>query len=175
VPRIIVRPATTAEDRDRVAEIWSATNRARERPAGALRASRVRDKMDDAELLLLARYGDRPAGALVAERFVADGADSPDSPDSPDSAVGGDGSDPATAHVAMVCVHPALWGSGIGTALLRDLQAREWDRLSAWFRDDNRRARRLFATAGFTDTGRRAHLQDGDVIQQWCWSRASRL
>lgn len=155
MPRISVAPAVGAEDRDAAAEIWAAANLARDRPAGELRASRVRTRIEDAELLLLARYGARPGGMLVAEQFVDGVEQAPD-----------------MAHVAMVFVHPALWGSGIGTALLRDLQAREWSRLSAWFRDDNRRARRLFATTDFTDTGHRAHLQDGDVIEQWTWARA---
>lgn len=153
MPRISVLPAADAAERDAAADIWAAANLARDRPSGALRASRVRTRIEDAELLLLARYGDRPAGMLLAEQFV-DAVPEPD-----------------TAHVAMVFVHPALWGSGIGTALLRDLQARGWSRLSAWFRDDNRRARRLFAGVGFADTGHRAHLQDGDVIQQWRWAR----
>ena len=151
-------------------ELWRAANSARRRPAGAVRASRVRERIDGADLLLLARYGDRPGGMLLAEQFL-DGVP-----------------DPSAAHIAMVFVHPALWGCGIGTALLRALQAgswtqsseldhdgepapgRDWTQLSAWFRDDNRRAQRLFAGAGFADTGHRAHLQDGDVIQQWRWT-----
>jgi GNAT superfamily N-acetyltransferase len=154
VPRITVSPATTADDRDLAMAIWQAADAARRRPAGEVRSGRVREKIDAAEFLLLASYGARPAGMLLAEPFL-EGEGAPP--------------DPRAAHVAMISVHPALWGCGIGTALLRDLQTREWSRLSAWFRDDNRRARRLFAGADFADTGHRAHLQDGETIQQWCW------
>jgi GNAT superfamily N-acetyltransferase len=159
VPRITVSLASTAGERDEAMAIWEAANAARWRPAGELRAGRVRARIHAADLVLMASYGQHPAGMLLAEPFL-DGL-------RPDAVP-----DPAAAHVAMVSVEPARWGCGIGTALLRDLQAREWSRLSAWFRDDNRRARRLFAGVGFADTGHRAHLQDGDVIQQWCWPGA---
>lgn len=155
VPRILLDVVTSSEGRTTAMEIWRAANAARQRPAGELRAGRVRERIAAADLVLLARYGERPGGMLVAEQFV-DGAP-----------------DPTAAHIAMVFVHPALWGCGIGTALLRSLQDREWRRLSAWFRNDNRRAQRLFSAAGFTDTGQRAHLQDGDVIEQWRWARSS--
>lgn len=137
-------------------DLWEAANAAERRPAGEVRATRVRERIDGAHLLLLARYGARPGGMLVAERFV-------------DVSVP-DGEDPTAAHIAMVFVHPALWGCGIGTALLRSLQERAWRRLSVWFRDDNRRARRLFSACDFVDSGHRAHLQDGDVIEQWLWT-----
>lgn len=79
--------------------------------------------------------------------------------------------DPYCGHVAMVFVDPAVWGSGVGSRLLRDLQERDWSQLSVWTRTDNTRAQRLYRTVGFTDTGNRAHLQDGDVIMQLAWSR----
>lgn len=156
VPRILVDAVTSPDGRATAMDLWHAANAARQRPAGDVRASRVRERIEAADLLLLARYGERAGGMLLAEQFV-DGTP-----------------DPTTAHIAMVFVHPALWGCGIGTTLLRSLQAREWANLSAWFRDDNRRARRLFAGAGFSDTGHRAHLQDGDVIQQWRWATTAR-
>jgi GNAT superfamily N-acetyltransferase len=155
VPRILVSAASSETERDVAMDMWHAANGARRRPAGEVRARRVRDRLETAELVLVARYGERPGGMLVAEQFV-DGQP-----------------EPSTAHVAMVFVDPALWGSGIGSALVRDLQARDWTRLSAWFRDDNRRARRLFAGTGFADSGHRAHLQDGELIQQWRWSVAT--
>jgi hypothetical protein len=54
VPRILVDVVTTAQGRELAMRIWRAANHARRRPAGELRASRVRDKIERAELLLLA-------------------------------------------------------------------------------------------------------------------------
>jgi len=160
VPRISVSRVSTPQECDQAMAVWRAANRTGRRPAGELRATRVHDRLRHAEVLLLARYGDEPAGMLMAEQFVHD----------PGAAV-----EPETGHIAMVTVHPSRWGSGIGTALLAAVQDGDaagtgWTRLSAWVRDDNKRGLRLFTGAGFVDTGNRAHLQDGDVIQQFIWS-----
>lgn len=138
--------------------IWRAANHARRRPAGELRASRVREKIEHAELLLLAHYGARPAGMLVAEPYC-DGHSLDGAPT------------PGMGHLSMLFVDPAVWGSGVGTKLLRDLQGRDWDRLSAWTRADNRRGQRVLLAAGFADTGNRSHLQDGEEIMQLVWER----
>jgi GNAT superfamily N-acetyltransferase len=79
--------------------------------------------------------------------------------------------EPGTGHVSMLYVDPAVWGSGVGTKLLRDLEGRSWDRLSAWTRADNRRGRRVLLAAGFTDSGNRSQLQDGEEIVQFRWAR----
>jgi len=163
VPRIVVSRVTTPEECDLAMAVWRAANRTGRRPAGDLRAARVQERLRDAELLLLARYGDEPAGMLMAEQFVLDDVE---------RRVEGV-PDPGTGHIAMVNVHPARWGSGIGSALLTALKnepSKPWTRLSVWVRTDNRRAQRLFLASGFADTGNRAHLQDGDVIQQLLWS-----
>jgi ribosomal protein S18 acetylase RimI-like enzyme len=150
VPRITVATASP-EDLDALMAIWSAANATRRRPAGPQRTARVRDKLETGEVVLLAHYGERPAGMALAETFVEDGTPAP-----------------ATGHISMVFVDPAVWGSGIGTKLLRDLQTR-WPRLSVWTRTDNRRARRLYLGAGFADSGNRSSLQDGDEIMQFVW------
>jgi ribosomal protein S18 acetylase RimI-like enzyme len=149
VPRITVAPAS-ADDLDQVMAIWSAASATR-RPAGPQRTARVRQRLESGEVVLLAHYGERPAGMALAETFVDGG--------SPDPSVG---------HISMVFVDPAVWGSGVGTRLLRELQAR-WPRLSVWTRTDNRRAQRLYLGAGFTDSGNRTTLQDGDEIMQLVW------
>ena len=149
MPRITVATASP-DDLDVVMAIWAAANATRQRPAGPQRAARVREKIAAGEVVLLAHYGERPAGMALAETFV-------------------DGSpDPSTGHVSMVLVDPAVWGSGVGTRLLRELQTR-WPRLSVWTRTDNRRAQRLYLGAGFTDSGNRATLQDGEEIMQLLW------
>jgi ribosomal protein S18 acetylase RimI-like enzyme len=150
VPRITVATASPA-DLDAVMRIWAAADATRRRPAGPLRTARVREKLAAGEVVLIAHYGDRPAGMALAETFVDGG--------SPDS---------STGHVSMVFVDPAVWGSGVGTRLLRELQTR-WPRLSVWTRTDNRRAQRLYLAAGFTDSGNRSTLQDGEEIMQLVW------
>lgn len=150
MPRITVATASPA-DLDLVMAVWAAADATRRRPAGPQRAARVREKLAAGEVVLLAHYGERPAGMALAETFVD-----------------GDSPDPSTGHVSMVFVDPAVWGSGVGTRLLRELQTR-WPRLSVWTRTDNRRAQRLYLAAGFTDSGNRSTLQDGDEIMQLLW------
>lgn len=159
MPRILVDVVTTAEGRDLAMRVWRAANHARRRPAGELRASRVREKIERGELVLLAHYGARPAGMLLAEPYH----DHPGANEAPTPGVG---------HVSMLYVDPAVWGSGVGTKLLRELQERDWDRLSAWCRADNRRGQRVLLAAGFTETRNRSQLQDGAEIVQFVWQRA---
>lgn len=154
MPRILVDVVTTTQERELAMRIWRAANHARRRPAGELRASRVREKIDRAQLLLLAHYGTRPAGILLAEQFVDGGV--------PEA---------GTGHVSMLYVDPAVWGSGVGTKLLRDLESRSWERLSAWARADNRRGQRVLLAAGFSESGHRSQLQDGEEILQFRWER----
>jgi ribosomal protein S18 acetylase RimI-like enzyme len=119
----------------------------------------VRERIEHAELLLLAHYGTRPAGMLVAETYDAEHTDDRTP-------------EPGTGHLSMLFVDPAVWGSGIGTKLLRELQERsDWNRLSAWTRADNRRGQRVLVAAGFADTGNRSQLQDGEEIMQFRWVR----
>ena len=155
MPRIVVSEVSSPAELDLAMAIWRSANATGRRPGGPLRVARVRSKLEDAEVLLLAMYGDRPAGMALAETF-REGTDTPD---------------PTTGHVSMVFVDPAVWGSGIGKRLLRELQSRSWSRLSAWVRTDNRRAERLLLSAGFVDSGNRSMLQDGEEIQQLVWSR----
>ena len=158
MPRTLIDVVDAQEGRDLAMRVWRAANHARRRPAGELRASRVRERIEGAELLLLAHYGTRPAGVLVAETFV-------------DEHRADRRPDPTTGHLAMLYVDPALWGCGIGTRLLRDLQTRSWEHLSAWTRVDNRRGQRVLLAAGFADTANRSQLQDGEEIMQFRWSR----
>lgn len=155
MPRILVTPATAA-DLDVVMGIWAAASATRRRPPGPLRTARVRQRIEDGidagGVLLLASYGERAAGMALAETFVEGGV-----------------VDPTTGHISLVFVDPAVWGSGVGTKLLRELQTR-WPRLSVWTQTDNRRATRLYLGAGFTDSGNRSTLQDGEEIMRLVWS-----
>ncbi|MFC4038929.1 GNAT family N-acetyltransferase [Dactylosporangium siamense] len=73
---------------------------------------------------------------------------------------------PGYGHVSMVFVHPSYWSNGYGQQLLRAVNALGWTRTTLWTRQSNSRAQRLYAAAGYTPTGRVAHLHDGDAIIQ---------
>ena len=107
-------------------------------------------------MALLATYGLKHAGMIVAEPYLED-----------------DNIDPMCGHIAMVFVDPAYWGSGIGGSLIRALQAppegQAWTRLSVWTRNDNRRALRLYDSCGFIDTGEQSSLHEGDRISRLEW------
>lgn len=153
MPRIIVAEIDSAEQRAVAVDVWRAANAARRRTATEARIRRIREKLDTAELALLAHYGPRPAGMLVAETYLVDGVPLP-----------------GYGHLSMVFVDPAVWGSHVGTEMIRDLQSRGWEGLSVWTRTDNRRAQRLYERTGFTDTSNRSTLRDGDEIMQLAWA-----
>lgn len=156
MPRTVVTPIADAEARQLAVDVWEAARVATGRRPSAVRTARVAAKVGAGDVALLAHYGDRAAGMLVAEPFQDDGV-----------------VDPASGHLSMLFVDPALWGCGVGGALVRALQQGAhgpgWTRLSVWTRDTNRRARRLYAARGFTDTGDRATLHEGEVISRWEW------
>jgi ribosomal protein S18 acetylase RimI-like enzyme len=154
MPRIIVAEIDSAEQRAVAVDVWRAANAARRRTATEARIRRIQEKLAAAELALLAHYGPRPAGMLVAETYLVDGVPLP-----------------GYGHLSMVFVDPAVWGSHVGTEMIRDLQSRGWEGLSVWTRTDNRRAQRLYERTGFTDTDNRSTLHDGDEIMQLAWSR----
>ncbi|HEY9393165.1 GNAT family N-acetyltransferase [Nocardioides sp. NPDC006303] len=154
MPRIIVAEISSDEQRALALDVWRAANAARRRTATEARIRRVREKLESAELALLAHYGTRPAGMLVAETYLVDGVPLP-----------------GYGHISMVFVDPAVWGSHVGTEMIRDLQSRGWEGLSVWTRTDNRRAQRLYERTGFTDTNNRSILHDGDEIMQLAWAR----
>lgn len=153
MPRIIVAEIDSAEQRAVAVDIWRAANAARRRTATEARIRRIKEKLDTAELALLAHYGPRPAGMLVAETYLVDGVPLP-----------------GYGHLSMVFVDPAVWGSHVGTEMIRDLQSRGWEGLSVWTRTDNRRAQRLYERTGFTDTSNRSTLRDGEEIMQLAWA-----
>ena len=75
------------------------SGRPRDTPAAAPRrrvgASGSRSSCVSSDVALLATYGARPAGMIVAEPYLEDGA-----------------VDPACGHISMVFVDPGYWGSG---------------------------------------------------------------
>jgi GNAT superfamily N-acetyltransferase len=159
VPRTVITPITDAAQRTAAAEIWAAARHAGGRTPSPSRRVRIEEQLVSSDVALLATYGDKPAGMVVAEPYLEDGA-----------------VDLTCGHISMVFVDPGYWGSGIGGALIRALQAppdgQLWTRLSVWTRNDNKRALRLYASCGFVDTGDRASLHEGDQISRLEW-RAS--
>lgn len=159
MPRTVITPITDASQRAAAAEIWAAARRAGGRTPAPGRRERIAEQLVSSDVALLATYGARPAGMVVAEPYLHEGV-----------------VDPTCGHVSMVFVDPSRWGSGIGGALVRALQAppagQAWTRLSVWTRADNVRALRLYDSCGFVDTGERAALHEGDQISRWEWRRA---
>lgn len=163
MPRTVITPITDAAARQLALDVWEAARSATGRPPSPQRAQRVATKVEARiearDVALLAHYGDRVAGMLVAEPFRDDGVLAP-----------------ASGHLSMLFVDPALWGCGVGGALVRSLQRREhgpgWTRLSVWTREENRRARRLYTARGFADTGERAALHEGEIIHRLEWRAA---
>ncbi len=160
MPRTTISPILDAESQRLAVEVWRAARLATDGPPTSDRVRRVADKVaarvDAGHLALLARYGERAAGMLVAEPWTGDG-----------------GPDPVCGHVSMVFVDPALWGCGVAGALVRSVQRGDhgpgWTRLSVWTRTTNRRALRLYDARGFTDTGETTTLHEGAVIRRLEW------
>lgn len=162
MPRTLITPIADEESRRLAVGVWEAARRATgngNRPS-ATRTERVAAKVaagvEGGDVALLAHYGERAAGMLVAEAFRGD-----------------DGPDETCGHLSMVFVDPALWGCGVAGALVRSLQRGDhgpgWTRLSVWTRETNQRAQRLYRARGFADTGERATLHEGEVICRWEW------
>lgn len=158
MPRTVITSIVDDEQRAAAARIWAAARSAGGRAPSPGRRERVAEKLISSDVALLATYGLKHAGMIVAEPYLADGR-----------------IDPTCGHIVMVFVDPAYWGSGIGGSLIRALQAppegRAWTRLSVWTRNDNRRALRLYDSCGFVDTGERTSLHEGDQISRLEWRR----
>ena len=158
MPRTVITSIVNDEQRAAAADIWAAARRAGGRTPSPSKRDRVAEKLISSDVALLATYGLRHAGMIVAEPYLCE-----------------DEIDPTCGHIAMVFVDPAYWGSGIGGSLIRALQAppdgRAWTRLSVWTRNDNRRALRLYDSCGFSDTGERTSLHEGDQISRLEWQR----
>lgn len=156
MPRTLITPIRDGAQLSAAADIWAAARLAGGRTPTPGRRERVETKLRESDVALLAHYGERPAGMVVAEPYLE-----------------GSVVDPTCGHIAMLFVTPAYWGCGIGTALVRALQAppegTAWTRLSVWTRVDNRRGQRLYATCGFVDTGERSTLHDGEEISRLEW------
>ena len=160
MPRTLITPIDGDASRQAAVAVWEAARRATGRRSSPERVERVAatvaNHVESGDVALLAHYGERVAGALVAEPFVGD-----------------DGAETGRGHLSMVVVDPALWGCGVASALVRAVQGGVhgpgWSRLSVWTRESDARARRLYLARGFVDTGERATLHEGELISRWEW------
>ncbi len=156
MPRITVEPLVL-DGVDGAVDVWLRARHARHITPSPARRERVAHKIAtaataDDQLSLVAYYGEHLAGMALAEPYAGPEATTP------------------TGHVSMVFVVPEYWGCRIGSALLSRLQgAPSWQALSLWTRTENRRALRLYAAAGFADTGERSVLGKGEEILRLSW------
>ena len=152
-----VRPAQSDDERMTAVAVWAATKQATGASPSSDRTARVDEKVaEHSAVVLLAFHDGELRGMALAEPFR-------EGPAGPDREGWG--------HVGMVFVEPDAWGRGLGRRLLRSLQScpERWTRLSLWTGTGNERARRLYAGAGFVDSGDRAVLPNGDPIMRLEW------
>ncbi len=141
-----------AGDHAAAVRVWQTANTARGRAPGPERVERVRAKLADPAATVIVAGADRCVrGMLLAEPGrERDGLGPPV---------------PELCHISMVFVHPEAQGRGIGRLLLEHAVRLCHPRLQVWTGVFNDRARRLYRSAGFTPSGRRAFLATGDLIE----------
>jgi GNAT superfamily N-acetyltransferase len=147
-------------DQEAAVRVWHAANIARLRPPSAERVARIWEKLAEPDACLVIARLD-PGGELLAMALAE-----------PGRAEHGAGAVlPGCGHVAMVFVHPDLWGRGVGGQLLRGLHdsaaQRSWSRMTLWTRASNVRARRLYEGQGYRRSGHETTFGDGDLIVQF--------
>jgi len=75
------------------------------------------------------------------------------------------------AHISMVAVMPTHWGRGIGRTLMMAALTRArsdgFVQIQLWVHDDNARARRLYDSLSFSDTGESITDHQGNPIRRY--------
>jgi GNAT superfamily N-acetyltransferase len=78
---------------------------------------------------------------------------------------------PGSCHLSMVFVTPDVWGRGVGgqivDAVLTEARRRGYDHMQLWTHEDNLRGQRLYASRGFTRSGREKDDVRGQPIALW--------
>lgn len=151
---------------DAAVAVWRASNEARigGPPTPPETETMVRGWMasPDAILLVAEREGRIVGMTLaVASRAVDDaGRVTPEHPVVP-----------GLCYVSLVFVAPDAWGEGIGArlldALLTEIARRGYGRVQLWTHETNVRARRLYASRGFTLTNDRQVNPAGETIMRF--------
>jgi ribosomal protein S18 acetylase RimI-like enzyme len=152
---VTVFVVATTEQRLGALNVWRAANTARGNPPSPARVARVREKLaDSAACLVIGCDGRR----VIAMALAEPGREH-------------DGAGPVrhgAGHISMVFADAEQWGRGVGADLLGalhlEMQARDWTTSSLWTRSSNERARRLYRSRGYRETGRVKQLPSGEQI-----------
>lgn len=146
------------EDHPAALRMWHAANVARGVVPSPQRIDRVRQKLGEADALVLVGHVDEQVRAMVLAEPWRDA----------------DGTGPPVAdrgHVSMVFVGPDYWGQGLGRGMLAALHAvaeqRGWTRTSLWTRESNQRAQRLYLRAQYRPTGRTGELPTAERVLEF--------
>lgn len=151
---VLVRPGRPADTAGALAAWAVAAQACQGRPVQPEQRERARGHLGKPDaFLVVADDAGRIIGMAVGSPALAeDGAGPPV---------------PGHCHVSAVFVEPERWGVGIGgrlvDALLAAAVARGYRTAQLWTQADNERALRLYASRGFTRTGRSMTL-DGELI-----------
>ncbi|MET0557537.1 MAG: GNAT family N-acetyltransferase [Solirubrobacterales bacterium] len=155
---VIASVCTTAGQRLEALTVWRAARAASGGPPSQSRLTRVREKLaDDTACLLVGREGDRVIAMALAEPYREQH--------------GAGAIRNHAGHVSMVFVDPEHWGRGIGGRLLDalhpEMAARSWMSSSLWTRATNERARRLYESRRYRETGDTQYLRRNDEILRY--------
>jgi ribosomal protein S18 acetylase RimI-like enzyme len=121
-------------------------------------AARIREKLSASDAMPVVALRPGIVGMALAEpgKFE-DGAGEPD---------------PSLLHISMVFVHPAAQHTGVGLPLLRHIldaaRSLGYESVSVWTAEENIPARKLYARAGMTLTGKSARLSSRTHLQYGC-------
>lgn len=146
------------EDHSTAVRVWHAANVARGVVPSRRRIDRVRQKLAEADAVVLIGFVDEGVRAMVLAEPWRDA----------------DGTGRVVAdrgHVSMVFVDPDYWGQGLGTGMLAGLheaaEQRGWTRTSLWTRESNHRAQRLYLRAEYRPTGRTDELPTAERVLEF--------
>ena len=154
----ILYRAATVDDRDAIATLWLAANRAR---SGAdvpvdpeLIASRIET---DGAFGFVAGDADVVVGALILSPALMDRGTGPPIP--------------GLGHLNTVAVAPVRWGQGIARTLVRlvvdEARARGYMQIQLYTQNHNARARDLYERNGWQVTGEEVVDVHGDTLVRY--------
>jgi ribosomal protein S18 acetylase RimI-like enzyme len=150
-----VRPGGPADTAGALAAWATAIEARRGRPVWPEQHERTRGQLGKPDaFLVVADDAGRIVGMAVGMQALADDGAGPPVP--------------GHCHVAAVFVEPDRWGAGIGgrlvDAVLAAAAARGYRTAQLWTQADNSRALRLYASRGFTRSGRSMTLDDELIV-----------
>ncbi len=143
------------QELDAAVAVWREANIARGAPHGPERTSRIREKLSATDAMPFVALRPGIVGMALAEPGKFDD--------------GAGELDPSLLHISMVFVHPTAQRTGVGLPLLRHIldaaRSLGYERVSVWTAEENTPARKLYARAGMTLTGKSARVPSGTHLQ----------